>query len=150
MTVFWNTWVIVLIFIFLAFMALVVIKYWRTEHTADKDKTIESFDGIDENDAPPPRIFYLSYLIAFIISAGFLVLYPGLGNWSGLMGWKQIGKSISLTLQIMNGFMAEPKKILSTLLNMAVTAQCLAGKISCRKIKFLKCLTTLDPYSVET
>ncbi len=95
MTVFWNTWVIVFIFIFLAFMALVVIKYWRTEHTADKDKTIESFDGIDENDAPPPRIFYLAYLIAFIISAGFLVLYPGLGNWAGLMGWKQIDDALS-------------------------------------------------------
>ncbi|MEZ9820739.1 c-type cytochrome [Shewanella sp. 10N.286.45.A1] len=95
MTVFWNIWVIVFIFIFLAFMALVVIKYWRTEHTADKDKTIESFDGIDENDAPPPRIFYLAYLIAFIISAGFLVLYPGLGNWAGLMGWKQIDDALS-------------------------------------------------------
>ncbi|MFT5789490.1 MAG: thiosulfate dehydrogenase [Shewanella sp.] len=95
MTVFWNTWVIVLIFIFLAFMALVVVKYWRTEHTADKDKTVDTFDGIDENDAPPPRLFYLSYLIAFIISAGFLVLYPGLGNWAGLMGWEQSEDALS-------------------------------------------------------
>ncbi|GLS91921.1 hypothetical protein GCM10007916_29910 [Psychromonas marina] len=95
MSVFWNTWVIIFILIFLTFMALVVFKYWRSEDTADKDKTIATFDGIDENDAPPPRLFYLSYLSAFILAIGFLVLYPGLGNWSGMLGWQQNEDALS-------------------------------------------------------
>mgnify|MGYP000002479575 CR=1 FL=1 len=95
MTVFWNTWVIIFIVIFLSFMALVIIKYWRDNHSADEHKTIDTFDGIDENDAPPPRLLFISYLVAFAISLVFLVLYPGLGNWKGLMGWEQSEDALS-------------------------------------------------------
>ena len=68
MSVFWNIWVISLILIFLIFMAIVVIKYWRINHSADKDKTIGIFDGIHENDAPPPKLLYSSYFLAFVIT----------------------------------------------------------------------------------
>ncbi|MDB2386676.1 c-type cytochrome, partial [Shewanella sp.] len=95
MAAFWNTWVVVLIVIFLLFMALVIFKYWRSQHTADKNKVVDTFDGIGENDAPPPPIFFRLYLIAFMLAVVFLVLYPGLGNWGGLMGWKQIDDSLS-------------------------------------------------------
>ncbi|MGF1902356.1 cytochrome-c oxidase, cbb3-type subunit III [Aliivibrio sifiae] len=89
MTGFWNIWVISLTVIFLALMVYVVIKYWRTNHLADKDKTIDSFDDIDENDGPPPRIMFVGYFVAFACSLVFLVLYPGLGSWQGLLGWEQ-------------------------------------------------------------
>ena len=89
MTGFWNIWVVTLIIIFLMIMVLVVVKYWKTNHLADKNKTIDTFDGIDENDAPPPRIMFIGYFIAFCGAVIFLVLYPGLGNWPGLLGWQQ-------------------------------------------------------------
>ncbi|MBB1313625.1 MULTISPECIES: cytochrome-c oxidase, cbb3-type subunit III [Aliivibrio] len=94
MTGFWNIWVITLTVIFLVLMVYVVVKYWRTNHLADKDKTIDSFDDIDENDAPPPRIMFVGYFIAFSCSIVFLVLYPGLGNWQGLLGWEQSDDTI--------------------------------------------------------
>jgi thiosulfate dehydrogenase len=89
MTGFWNIWVITLTVIFLVFMILVVVKYWRTNHLADENKTVDSFDNIDENDGPPPRIMFIAYLVAFSCSILFLILYPGLGNWQGLLGWQQ-------------------------------------------------------------
>lgn len=89
MTEFWNIWVITLTIIFLVFMILVVVKYWKTNHLADENKTVDSFDNIDENDGPPPRIMFIAYLVAFSCSILFLILYPGLGNWQGLLGWQQ-------------------------------------------------------------
>ncbi|MGS0692815.1 c-type cytochrome [Shewanella sp. 30m-9] len=95
MTAFWNIWAVGLTLLFLGIMGLVIFKYWRNNKSADKDKTIDTFDGIDENDAPPPRILFIAYLAAFAIAAVFLVLYPGLGNWQGAMGWKQSDDALS-------------------------------------------------------
>jgi cbb3-type cytochrome c oxidase subunit III len=89
MNSFWNIWVIGLTVLFLCLMFYVVVKYWRSNHLADKDKTLYTFDGIEENDAPPPRIMFVSYVIAFFCTVIFLLLYPGLGNWPGLLGWQQ-------------------------------------------------------------
>ncbi|CAH0993135.1 Cytochrome c6 [Sinobacterium norvegicum] len=89
MTVFWNIWVITLTAIFLLFMVFVVVKYWRSNHLADEEHTLDTFDNIDENDGPPPKIMFWGYLVAFTGSAVFLLLYPGLGNWPGLLGWQQ-------------------------------------------------------------
>ena len=95
MTAFWNIWAVGLTLLFLGIMGFVIFKYWRNNKSADKDKTIDTFDGIDENDAPPPRILFIAYLAAFAIAAVFLVLYPGLGNWQGAMGWKQSDDALS-------------------------------------------------------
>ncbi len=85
MNTFWSNRVIILTLLFLIFMIIVVAYYWRKNHTADKENTVDSFDNIKENDAAVPKLLLFSYFIAFVLAAGFLVLYPGLGNWQGLM-----------------------------------------------------------------
>ena len=87
MNTFWSHWVTLLTLLFLLFMLIVVVYYWRKNHTADKNKTVDSFDNIQENDAAVPKLLLFSYGIAFLLAAVFLVLYPGLGNWQGLMAW---------------------------------------------------------------
>ncbi|OEF22866.1 cytochrome-c oxidase, cbb3-type subunit III [Vibrio rumoiensis] len=87
LSTFWSSWVIVLTVIFLVLMVYVIWYYWRKNHEADEDKELHSFDGIGENDAKLPLVLLYSYLIAFIASAVFFVLYPGMGNWQGLMNW---------------------------------------------------------------
>ena len=79
----------------LLLMVFVVIKYWYNNHKADQDRTIASFDGIEEKDAPPPKLLFISYAIAFSISVGYLILYPGLGNWQGLLDWQQSDDKLS-------------------------------------------------------
>lgn len=84
---FWSAWVIILTVIFMAIMVYVIWHYWRKNHEADADRVLHTYDGIAENDAKLPMVLLYSYLIAFIASGIFFVLYPGMGNWQGLMKW---------------------------------------------------------------
>ncbi|WP_435249626.1 c-type cytochrome [Vibrio sp. nBUS_14] len=95
MSTFWNLWAVVLTLIFFVLMVSVVVKYWRSNHRADQDHTLGTFDGIEEKDAPPPKLLFVSYAIAFLMSAGYLVLYPGLGEWEGLVDWQQSDDKLS-------------------------------------------------------
>ncbi|MEZ8107878.1 c-type cytochrome [Vibrio splendidus] len=95
MSTFWNLWAVLLTLIFFILMVSVVVKYWRSNHKADHDHTIGTFDGIEEKDAPPPKLLFVSYAVAFLLSAGYLVLYPGLGEWEGLVDWKQSDDKLS-------------------------------------------------------
>ena len=95
MSTFWNLWAVLLTLIFFVLMVSVVVKYWRSNHKADHDNTIGTFDGIEEKDAPPPKLLFVSYAVAFLLSAGYLVLYPGLGEWGGLVDWEQSDDKLS-------------------------------------------------------
>ncbi len=95
MSTFWNLWAVAGIALFLAVMITVVVKLWRSNHKADAERTLETFDGIKENDAPLPRILFIAYAIAFSLAAVHMVLYPGLGNWSGLLDWQQSDDKLS-------------------------------------------------------
>lgn len=53
------------------------------EHT-EKD---HAFDGITELETPLPRWWYYGFIGTILFGACYLVLYPGLGNWKGTLGW---------------------------------------------------------------
>ncbi|MGR5294347.1 c-type cytochrome [Vibrio mediterranei] len=95
MSHFWSLWAAVGTVVFFILMVLVVVKYWRNNHKADKDRVLDTFDGIDENDAPPPKLLFVSYFVAFTISVGYLILYPGVGSWKGLMDYDQANDKLS-------------------------------------------------------
>ncbi|PSU36316.1 c-type cytochrome [Photobacterium lutimaris] len=95
MSNFWSLWAAIGTIVFFILMVAVVVKYWRNNHLADKERVLDTFDGIDENDAPPPRLLFTSYFIAFAISLGYLILYPGIGSWQGLMGYDQANDKLS-------------------------------------------------------
>lgn len=75
MSTFWNLWTIIAILLFFVVMIVVVIYYWKKNHTADADKTLDTFDGIAENDAPAPKLLFISYTVAAAITVGYLILY---------------------------------------------------------------------------
>ncbi|MFZ5491274.1 MAG: cytochrome-c oxidase, cbb3-type subunit III [Pseudomonadota bacterium] len=58
---------------------------------AASDTTGHEWDGLREYNNPMPRwwlgLFYLSIVAALV----YLLLYPGLGNFKGLLGWTQTG-----------------------------------------------------------
>ncbi|WP_413478557.1 cytochrome-c oxidase, cbb3-type subunit III [Vibrio hibernica] len=87
LSTFWSAWVIVLTVVFMLIMIYVIWHYWHKNNQADENKELHNYDGIGENDAKLPKVLLYSYLIAFIGSAIFFVLYPGMGNWQGLMKW---------------------------------------------------------------
>ncbi|WP_261817839.1 c-type cytochrome [Vibrio gallicus] len=95
MSNFWNLWTILSIISFSIVMIIVVVYYWRKNHTADADKTLDTFDGVAENDAPAPKLLFIAYAIALVIAVGYLILYPGMGNWHGLVDWEQSEDKLS-------------------------------------------------------
>lgn len=49
-----------------------------------------SWDGIEEEDYPPPRWWVWLFIATLVFAVLYLVLYPGLGNWRGLLpGYEQ-------------------------------------------------------------
>ena len=48
------------------------------------------FDGISELENPLPRWWYYAFVGTILFGFGYLILFPGLGNWSGTLGWSQV------------------------------------------------------------
>ena len=63
----------------------------RPGEKAASDTTGHEWDGLREYNNPMPRwwlgLFYLGIVAALV----YLLLYPGLGNYKGLLGWTQTG-----------------------------------------------------------
>ena len=93
---FWSAWIIVIT------LGSIGIAFWllyanrKTDKTPDADGNVETTghaaDGIEEYDNPLPRWWFQLYVGTVVFSLGYLLLYPGLGNFAGLLGWTQEGQ----------------------------------------------------------
>lgn len=89
MSLFWSIWitVITLAVIFGCTWLLLATR----KHESYKQETEETmghtFDGIEEYDNPLPRWWFFLFLATVIFALVYLMLYPGLGNFKGLLGW---------------------------------------------------------------
>jgi cytochrome c oxidase cbb3-type subunit 3 len=90
MSSFWSWWVIILTTI------TIVATFWllfanRSRAPADPEQTTgHAADGIEEYDNPLPYWWFLMFLITLIFGIGYLIVYPGMGNFPGIMGWTQL------------------------------------------------------------
>lgn len=93
MSEFWNWWVIII-------TVINVLGCWGLLFWTRKMKTSESedettghvYDGIEEYNNPLPRWWLNMFNICLVFSVGYLILYPGLGNYAGVLGWTQQGQ----------------------------------------------------------
>ncbi|MFN3236080.1 MAG: cytochrome-c oxidase, cbb3-type subunit III [Pseudomonadales bacterium] len=68
-----------------------VLHFNRT--TGNKNQTTgHSYDGIEEYDNPLPSWWYWKFVLTIVFALGYLVYYPGLGNWQGISGWTSVGE----------------------------------------------------------
>ncbi|HSG02371.1 MAG TPA: cytochrome-c oxidase, cbb3-type subunit III [Marinobacterium sp.] len=89
MSAFWSIWISVIT------LAVVFGVTWLLFATRKSEKFKEtteetvghSFDGIEEYDNPLPKWWFNMFLITVVFALGYLALYPGLGNFKGLLGW---------------------------------------------------------------
>lgn len=56
------------------------------------ETTGHSYDGIEEYDNPLPSWWYWAFIFSIVFGIGYLIYYPGLGNFPGLGGWTVIGE----------------------------------------------------------
>ncbi|NMT63967.1 cytochrome-c oxidase, cbb3-type subunit III [Marinobacter orientalis] len=89
MSTFWSIWISVIVLgtVFGCWWLLFATRKNQTTDT-ETDRTVgHSFDGIEEYDNPLPKWWYYLFVATCVFSLGYLALYPGLGNFQGLLGW---------------------------------------------------------------
>ncbi|MDK8464123.1 cytochrome-c oxidase, cbb3-type subunit III [Marinobacter sp. SS13-12] len=94
MSTFWSIWISVIVLgtVFGCWWLLLATRKSQTTDT-ETDKTVgHSFDGIEEYDNPLPKWWFYLFIATCIFSLGYLALYPGLGNFQGLLGWSSTGQ----------------------------------------------------------
>jgi cytochrome c oxidase cbb3-type subunit 3 len=106
MTTFWSTYISVLTIGSLIGLTWLLLATRKGESKNTTDQTMgHSFDGIEEYDNPLPKWWFWLFVGTLVFSVGYLILYPGLGNWKGILpgyenGWtgvnewqKEMGKA---------------------------------------------------------
>jgi cytochrome c oxidase cbb3-type subunit 3 len=54
--------------------------------------TGHSYDGIEELDNPLPAWWFWWFILTIVYGLGYLIYYPGLGNYEGIGNWSQISQ----------------------------------------------------------
>lgn len=98
MSTFWSWYITLLTIGSLVALFWLLFATRKGERKNTTDQTMgHSFDGIEEYDNPLPRWWFMLFLGTLIFAAGYLALYPGLGNFKGLLpgyedGWTQVAQ----------------------------------------------------------
>lgn len=84
----WSLFVIIVTFGMLIGFTWLVLNTRRIQDPDGANKLNDhEFDGITEYDAPMPEWFTWMFLASIAFAVIYLALYPGLGNFPGLLGW---------------------------------------------------------------
>lgn len=89
MSTFWSIWISVIVLgtVFGCWWLLYATRKSQTTDTETNKTVGHSFDGIEEYDNPLPKWWYYLFVATCVFALGYLALYPGLGNYKGLLGW---------------------------------------------------------------
>ena len=94
MSSFWNIWVWVLTLGSLVGCFLLLRMCLKNFAGVEEGESMgHTFDGIEELNNPLPKWWSTFFLLTIIWAFGYIALY-GLGNWTGLLGWKSSNQGI--------------------------------------------------------
>lgn len=88
MASFWSLWVIVLTSITLILLTWILFAN-RSRENPEGKTTGHVYDGIEEYDNPMPAWWFMMFVITLVFGVAYLIVYPGMGNYAGLLGWTQ-------------------------------------------------------------
>lgn len=90
MSDFWSLWIIVLTVISIVGITWILLANRKTKSSSEDDTTGHEYDGITELDNPLPAWWFYMFLLSIVWGVGYLIFYPGMGNFAGLLNWTQI------------------------------------------------------------
>lgn len=95
MSSFWSIWVTV-ISLGTILGCYLLLRWCLLNKTGveEGDDMHHSFDGIIELNNPLPRWWTIMFYIVLVWGLFYFIMYPGLGNWQGLLGWKSSNQNI--------------------------------------------------------
>ncbi len=93
MSSFWSLWIIVLTVISIIGITWILFANRKTDGVSGPDATTgHVYDGIEEYDNPLPAWWFYMFVISIIFAIGYLIAYPGMGNFKGVLNWTQINQ----------------------------------------------------------
>ncbi len=92
MTSFWSLWIIVLTTITIVGLTWILFGNRKKEQRKTERTTGHVADGIEEYDNPLPAWWFYMFVLTIVWGIGYLIIYPGMGNYPGLIGWTQLGQ----------------------------------------------------------
>ncbi len=93
MTSFWSWYVVILTTATILALTWLIFATRKGQRSDTTDQTVgHIYDGIEEYDNPLPRWWFMLFVGTIIFAVGYLVLYPGMGSWKGILpgydgGW---------------------------------------------------------------
>ena len=94
MSSFWSIWISVLTLGTLVGCYLILRMCLKNFAGVEEGESMgHTFDGIEELNNPLPKWWSTFFLLTIIWAFGYIVLY-GLGNWTGVLGWKSSNQGI--------------------------------------------------------
>ena len=90
MSSFWSMWIIILTTITIVGITWILFANRKREQQPADKTTGHEYDGIQEYDNPLPAWWFYMFVITIVWGIGYLVLYPGMGNFPGILGWTQL------------------------------------------------------------
>lgn len=92
MASFWSLWIIVLTSVTIVAMTWLLLGNRKRKEPTTEKTTGHNYDGIEELDNPLPAWWFYMFLITIVWGVGYLIIYPGMGNYPGLLGWTQVAQ----------------------------------------------------------
>ena len=90
---FWNMYVIVIVLASIFACALLLYMQGKAKFTPGKTMGHVWDETLEEYNNPMPRWWSWLFVITVIFSLVYLVLYPGLGKFPGILGWTSVGQN---------------------------------------------------------
>lgn len=95
MSTFWSVWIIVITLGTLAAVAAVLTWCSKDKMGVEEGEDMgHEYDGIREINNPLPKWWSYMFWGTIVFSLVYLALYPGLGNFKGLLGWQSSDQTV--------------------------------------------------------
>ena len=89
---FWNLYVIVIVVGSILACAVLLIVQGKATFTPGKTMGHVWDENLEEYNNPMPKWWSWLFVITVVFAFVYLALYPGLGNFKGMLGWTSVGQ----------------------------------------------------------
>ncbi len=89
---FWNLYVIVIVLGSILACAVLLIVQGKATFTPGKTMGHVWDESLEEYNNPMPKWWSWLFIITVVFALVYLALYPGLGNFKGMLGWTSVGQ----------------------------------------------------------
>jgi cytochrome c oxidase cbb3-type subunit 3 len=90
MTSFWSAWIILLTVATFVGLIWILFANRKRGKISEGQTTGHEYDGIEELDNPLPAWWFYMFVLTIVWGIAYLIIYPGMGNFPGLLGWTQV------------------------------------------------------------